>query len=213
MYIYIYMCVYVCVCVYIYTRHSPQSALLSAPICVYSCKFLYVYIYIYMYVCICVYVYVCVYIHIYTTQPCSAPAFCPCLCMFMWICIFMWIRIFMSICISTVNIAHHAALLQGGEDSEDALSFKVISCKRALEIVAFLRKITCNARYPMGYLLCVLCDTCVAWRVWHDPVRWVCAATPSLCCPHSQVIPIAWYRVAKTHRMPQVAGHFSQKSH
>ena len=24
---------------------------------------------------------------------------------------------------------------------------------------------------------------------------------------------VLWYRVAKTHRMPEVAGHFPQKSH
>jgi len=40
--------------------------------------------------------------------------------------------------------------LDGGEDPEDALSLQVIFRKRALSLEAFLRKMTCNFRHPMG---------------------------------------------------------------
>ena len=47
---------------------------------------------------------------------------------------------------------------QGGKDPQDALSLQVVFRKRALELVALLRKITCNFRHPMGL---------------RHPVRWV----------------------------------------
>jgi len=40
--------------------------------------------------------------------------------------------------------------IQGGVDSYDDLSLQVIFRKRALELVAILRKMTCNLRHPMG---------------------------------------------------------------
>ena len=40
--------------------------------------------------------------------------------------------------------------IQGGKDPCNALSLQVIFRKRALELVALLRKTTCNLRYPMG---------------------------------------------------------------
>jgi len=40
--------------------------------------------------------------------------------------------------------------LQGGGDPPDTLSLQVIFCKRALKLVALLRKMTCNLRHPMG---------------------------------------------------------------
>ena len=39
---------------------------------------------------------------------------------------------------------------QGGEDPQDALSLQVIFRNRALQLVALLRKMTCNLRHPTG---------------------------------------------------------------
>jgi len=44
----------------------------------------------------------------------------------------------------------YEAEVQGGEDPQDALSVEVIFCKRALQVVALLRQMTCNFRHPMG---------------------------------------------------------------
>jgi len=41
-------------------------------------------------------------------------------------------------------------MIQGGEDPKDALSLEVILRKRALQLVALLRKMTCNLRHPKG---------------------------------------------------------------
>jgi len=41
-------------------------------------------------------------------------------------------------------------VVQGGEDPWDALSLQVISRKKALYVVALLRKETCNSRHPVG---------------------------------------------------------------
>ena len=41
-------------------------------------------------------------------------------------------------------------LVQRGEDPWDALSYKVVFRKSALYLVAFLQKMTCNLRHPMG---------------------------------------------------------------
>jgi len=41
-------------------------------------------------------------------------------------------------------------VVQGGEDPYDALSLQVIFRKRALSLVALLRKVSCNLRHPMG---------------------------------------------------------------
>jgi len=51
--------------------------------------------------------------------------------------------------------------LQSGKDPEDAVSLKVMFRKRALHLVALLRKMTCNVRHPLGlsatlYLLRIL---------------------------------------------------------
>ena len=40
-------------------------------------------------------------------------------------------------------------IVQGGQDAQDALSFQVIFCKRALKLVALLRIETCNFRHSM----------------------------------------------------------------
>ena len=55
--------------------------------------------------------------------------------------------------------------LQGGEDPQDALFLEVVFRKRALELVAPLRKETCNLRHSMHLRhpvhmssLCPLCD-------------------------------------------------------
>jgi len=40
-------------------------------------------------------------------------------------------------------------LIQGGAESLDALSLEAIFCKRALKIMALLRKEICNLRHPM----------------------------------------------------------------
>jgi len=39
--------------------------------------------------------------------------------------------------------------MPGGQDPEDAFSLQVVFRKRALELVALLRKMTCNIRHPM----------------------------------------------------------------
>ena len=39
----------------------------------------------------------------------------------------------------------------GGEDAQDALSLQVIFRKRAVQLVALLRKETCNLRHPMHF--------------------------------------------------------------
>ena len=40
--------------------------------------------------------------------------------------------------------------IPGGQDPEDAFSLQVVFRKRALELVALLRKMACNLRYSMG---------------------------------------------------------------
>ena len=57
--------------------------------------------------------------------------------------------------------------LQGGEDPLDALSLQVIFRKRALYLVALLRKMTCNLRHPMGLRHPVQ----VVGKLWHSYVE------------------------------------------
>jgi len=61
--------------------------------------------------------------------------------------------------------------VQSGEDSQDALFWWVIFRKRALWLVALLRKMTCNLRYPMGLRHLVLRLQIYEMNgshVWHD---------------------------------------------
>ena len=48
------------------------------------------------------------------------------------------------------HVCRQWCVVQGGEDPKDALSLQAIFRKRALELVALLRKVTCNLRHPMG---------------------------------------------------------------
>jgi len=81
--------------------------------------------------------------------------------------------------------------LQGGEDPQDTLSFKGIFRKRALWLVALLRKMTCNLRRKALNTCMRLIHSCV----WHDSstrVTWLihmCDMTHPLGCdrPHSRV--------------------------
>ena len=58
-------------------------------------------------------------------------------------------------CLISNSPTHHGTgwrrvILQGGVESQDALSLQVVFREKALDIVALLREMTCNLRHPMG---------------------------------------------------------------
>jgi len=70
--------------------------------------------------------------------------------------------------------------LQGGKDPQDALSLQVIFCKRALWLLALLRKMTCNLWHPVGLRHPVVEMRCIAFRC----VVVCCDVLSAQCCRH-----------------------------
>jgi len=72
--------------------------------------------------------------------------------------------------------------VQGGVESQGALSLQVIFRKRALYLVALLQKMTCNLRHPMS-----LRHPLIEGAVWHTwmPHIWLRDATHVFECCHT----------------------------
>jgi len=89
--------------------------------------------------------------------------------------------------------------IQGGVESYDALSLQGIFRKRALYIVALLRKMTCNLRHPMTL---------------HYPVTVPSYGICVLVARNSYMLLVArdWYGVASTSTLLRIIGLFCKRA-
>jgi len=130
-----------------------------------NCRFIYIYVYVLVgvfgavcvFVCamgtiqwmctdMCMYIYMCVYI---CAHACVCVYRCACLRLCQnWVDRCIW----SSLCgCLYAHVVSSEFSVQGGKDAEDTLSSYVIFRKRALYLLAFWRKETCNTRHPMHF--------------------------------------------------------------
>ena len=69
---------------------------------------------------------------------------------YMYVCIFVNICVYFVICIFEFTANIWGLPATGWRRPMDALSLYVFFCKRALQLEALLRKMTCNLRHPMS---------------------------------------------------------------
>jgi len=120
--------------------------------CQYTCMYICVHIYIYRYMN--TYVHLCVHMYMYMYASVRH----------IYICVYVYMRI----CVRRKGLEIRIYIHRGVE-SQDALSSRVVYRKRALWLVAVLRKMTYNVGHPMGL---------------RHPVRivWICLRIYKIIC-------------------------------
>ena len=156
---------------------------------------IYIYTYVYMYMCIYVYIHIYTYVYIYIY-----------VCIYIYICMYICIYIYIYVHMNLYAGRSWIIMCDVKRRNTFIGHFKQ---KSPVYIVALLWRMICNLGDPMSLRHpVIMCDvkgrkcnfkTTISTLSHLNTLQHQCAGS--------------LYTVAKTHRMPQVAGHFSQKSH